>query len=137
MGYGSIYREGIYILGFFWNKPLTGDNPNIGQLLFKFPPPWAIPSVVDPREGPGGPAPHPLFLDQTEAWGTEKSIFWDPAPHLSQDLDPPLPLKTMNPIDNMTELLWVRWFVNLTFKSGQNLVVLPFRWNLFGRPFAL
>ena len=70
MGYASIYREGIYILGFFENKPLTGNSPNIGQ--FKFPPPWATPFSGGSRGGARGACPPPLFLDQTEA---KKSIF--------------------------------------------------------------
>ena len=34
-------------------------------------------TVADPREGLGGPAPSPLFLDQTEALRA-KNIFWPP-----------------------------------------------------------
>ena len=56
-------------------------------------------SVVDPGAGPGGSAPPPVFLDQTEAQKAEK-YFWqttplpfskgldDWAPSLSQGLDP-------------------------------------------------
>ena len=53
--------------------------------------------MADPGEGPRGPRP-PLFLDQTEARGAEKNVFWRPGSPLSdkgQDLDdrpPPHPL---------------------------------------------
>ena len=57
-------------------------------------------AVGDLGEGPGGPAPLPLFSDQTEAQRVEK-ILWRPgpllisgygllAPHFSKGLDPPL-----------------------------------------------
>ena len=45
-------------------------------------------AVADPGEGPA--APHPLFLDQTEAQRAEKNLFSDRAPTptpLSQGLD--------------------------------------------------
>ena len=48
--------------------------------------PWA-----DPGEGPGGPKPHPLFLDQTEARSAEKNFGkTTPLPCLFQGLDPGL-----------------------------------------------
>ena len=99
---------------FIWRVYISKDSSKINLWLAtaltldnsSFPLPGPLPSVADPGEGPRGPAPAPapLFLDQTEA---KKSIFWDQAPHLSQGLDLPLvlPLKTMNPIDNMMELL--------------------------------
>ena len=31
--------------------------------------------VMDPGEGPGGPAPPPIFLDQTEAQRAKNSFF--------------------------------------------------------------
>ena len=48
--------------------------------------------VADPGEGPGEPAPTPLFLDQNEARRAEKK-FLETAPPLSQGLDdrPPSP----------------------------------------------
>ena len=36
--------------------------------------------VADPGEGPGGSAPSPLFLDQTEARRTEKFFLRAPLP---------------------------------------------------------
>ena len=48
--------------------------------------------VMDPGEGPGGPAP-PIFLDQTEAQRAQIFFFWDRPPPLCQGLDdraPPL-----------------------------------------------
>ena len=54
--------------------------------------------VMDPGEGPGGPAPPaPIFLDQTEAQRAKKIFFESvpqhPPPPLSEGLDPPYPLK--------------------------------------------
>ena len=47
--------------------------------------------MADPGDGPGGPAPPPLFLDQTEAQRAEKIFLGHrPAP-LSQGLDDPPP----------------------------------------------
>ena len=57
--------------------------------------------VADPGEGPGGPGPSPLILDQTEARRAENIIFlrpgpspylsvWMTVPALSGGLDPPL-----------------------------------------------
>ena len=57
--------------------------------------------VMDPGEGPGGTAPPPIFLDQTEAQRVKKNFFEtappplsqglvDRAPPLSEGLDPPL-----------------------------------------------
>ena len=43
--------------------------------------------MADPRKGPRGGRPPPLFLDQTEAPRAEK-FFWRPLPPLSQGLDP-------------------------------------------------
>ena len=39
--------------------------------------------MADPGEGPGGPAPPPLFLDQTETRGAEKYFFGDRPPSLN------------------------------------------------------
>ena len=53
-------------------------------------------TVVDLGEGPRGPEPSPLFLDQTEAQ-RGKNIFGRPAPPLSKGLDdrsPPPPTPT-------------------------------------------
>ena len=47
--------------------------------------------MADPGEGPGGPAPPPLFLDQTEARGAEKIFFGDPPPYLRVWMTPPPP----------------------------------------------
>ena len=47
-------------------------------------------SVADPGEGPGGPAPPPLFLHQTDARKAEKN-FCDP-PSLSKGLNDQAPL---------------------------------------------
>ena len=45
-------------------------------------------SVADPGEGPGGPVPPPLFLDQTEVRGAGKNFLETaPRPPLSQFLD--------------------------------------------------
>ena len=47
--------------------------------------------VMDPGEEPGGPAPSPIFLDQTEAQRAKKFFFESvPPPPLSEGLDPPL-----------------------------------------------
>ena len=58
--------------------------------------------VMDPGEGPGRPAPPPIFLDQTEAQRAKNFFFEtapppplcqgldDRAPPLSEGLDPPL-----------------------------------------------
>ena len=44
--------------------------------------------MADPGKGPGGPAPPPLFLDQTEAQKAKKNFFGDhPPPPLSKGLD--------------------------------------------------
>ena len=58
-------------------------------------------SVADPGEGPGGPAPPPLFLHQTDARRAEKNFgtpplylrVWMTGPPLSGGLDPPLDMK--------------------------------------------
>ena len=61
---------------------------------------FATPPVADPGERPGGRAPSPLFLDQTEARKAEKKIWGNRLPfssNLSKGLDdrpqpsPPLP----------------------------------------------
>ena len=52
--------------------------------------------VADPGEGPGGPSPPPLVLDQTEARRAQKNFLEAALPTLSQGLDdrppPPLPI---------------------------------------------
>ena len=62
--------------------------------------------MADLGKGPGGPAPHPLFLDQTEARRADKilgeiglphplskGLDDQPPPPLSQGLDPALPMR--------------------------------------------
>ena len=62
---------------------------------------WSL-AVADLGEGPRGPNPQPLFLDQPEAQRAEKNVFgdcprapfyvtiWMTEPPLSEGLDPPL-----------------------------------------------
>ena len=49
---------------------------------------WSL-AVADLGEGPRGPNPHPLFLDQPEAQRAEKKCFWrlPPRPLLCHNLD--------------------------------------------------
>ena len=52
-------------------------------------------SVPNPGEGHRGPAPYPLFLDQTEAWKGRRKFFWRPTllpppPFFYQVMDPAL-----------------------------------------------
>ena len=57
-------------------KKLAGKGTNIWcSLRDRWP-------VADPREGPGGPGPPPLCLDQIEARRAEKNCFWDRPPYL-------------------------------------------------------
>ena len=82
-------------------------------------------TVAEPGEGPLGPGPSPLFLDQTEAQRTEKLFFGEPppplTPRLSKGLDDRTPAlisrsgfgtaKNMSPLQNniLYFLLGLSW----------------------------
>ena len=55
-------------------------------------------AVVDPGEGPRGPEPSPLFLDQTEAQRGKKNFLGDrPLPYLRVWMTVPTPTPTPTP----------------------------------------
>ena len=72
---------------FFLNQ---GEAPK-GKFIYGCTNEACKPSVEDPEEGPGGPCPPPLFLNQTEAQRAEK-VKTAPSPPLSEGLDLPLTL---------------------------------------------
>ena len=62
-------------------------------------------AVVDPGEGPRGPEPSPLFLDQTEAQRGKKIFLGDrPLPYLRVWMTVPTPTPTPTPLSQGLDL---------------------------------
>ena len=85
-------RDFSRVLGVLPTTAFTGKlHPKgVPSSGFRYMKGWGF-SVANPGEGPGGPKPHPLFLDQTEARSAEKKFGeTSPLPCLFQGLDPAL-----------------------------------------------
>ena len=137
----AVLQLGIYTLVFVWISGVIavwcsvsvvlGSIVSINwcslftlSVIFSFSTVSSHDSVADPGEGPGGPPPPPLILDQTEPQRAEK-LFWETHP-LSKGLDDfPPPYRKFWIRRCALCFIWCTWSASLcSVTSVNSLLVL-------------